>query len=128
MPINNNDDALDENGLLKNGRSLRTSMLARDELTEVQRAIRDNKNILVVDAAGNAGLALQRPGFRCAPKPAADSREAGVAAAQTFERDQAYADAEKSRWDIPRKSYTVAEIGAIYDEVDAEAQDAWRAR
>ena len=59
------DDDLDENGLLKDGRSARISMMMRDGLTALQRSVRDaTAPLRVVDAFGNSGLALNKPGAR----------------------------------------------------------------
>jgi hypothetical protein len=63
------DNNLDENGLLKDGRSVRISMMMRDGgedgLTDLQRSVRDaTAPLRVVDAFGNSGLALSRPGAR----------------------------------------------------------------
>jgi hypothetical protein len=63
------DDNLDENGLLKDGRSVRVPMMMRDGgddgLTDLQRSVRDaTAPLRVVDALGNSGLALNKPGSR----------------------------------------------------------------
>ena len=75
------DDALDENGLLKDGRIVRIPMMMRDSadgFTDLQRSVRDaTAPLRVVDAFGNSGLALSRPGARyltagtCTPDHAA---------------------------------------------------------
>jgi hypothetical protein len=62
------DDLFDERGLLKDKRSVRVSMMVRDSadgLTDLQRSVRDHfAPARVVDAFGNSGLALSRPGAR----------------------------------------------------------------
>jgi hypothetical protein len=62
------DDNLDENGLLKDGRSVRVPMMMRDSddgLTELQRSVRDHfAPVTLVDSFGNSGLALHKPGAR----------------------------------------------------------------
>jgi hypothetical protein len=61
------DDNLDENGLLKDGRSVRVPMMMRDAdgLTDLQRSVRDHfAPARVVDAFGDAGAGLHRPGSR----------------------------------------------------------------
>jgi hypothetical protein len=62
------DDNLDENGLLKDGRSVRVPMMMRDNadgLTDLQRSVRDHfAPARVVDAFGDSGLALHKPGPR----------------------------------------------------------------
>ena len=59
------DDALDENGLLKDGRIVRIPMMMRDSADGVTDLVRDaTAPLRVVDAFGNGGLALSRPGPR----------------------------------------------------------------
>jgi len=59
------DDALDENGLLKDGRIVRIPMMMRDSADGVTDLVRDaTAPLRVVDAFGNSGLALSRPGAR----------------------------------------------------------------
>ena len=82
-PDTENENVFDEHGLLKPGATYRVPMQFRDERTVFNDA------------------ALHRPGYRRMPTPAADSREAGIAAACAFNRTHAYFDheiAERSRW------------------------------
>jgi hypothetical protein len=81
MTTRSNED-FDENGLLRDGRSARVGMMMRDSLSPVQRAImqdgvasgRDkiyeraaaDERVTIVDAFGNGGAALHRPGARYA--------------------------------------------------------------
>ena len=75
------DDLIDERGVLRDGRRIRVPMMARDSadgLTDLQRSVRDaTAPLRVVDAFGNSGLALSRPGARyltagtCTPDHAA---------------------------------------------------------
>ena len=62
------DDDLDERGLLRDGRRIRVPMMMRDSadgLTDLQRSVRDHfAPARVVDAFGDSGLALHRPGSR----------------------------------------------------------------
>jgi hypothetical protein len=62
------DDMFDERGFLKDKHSVRVPMMMRDSadgLTALQRSVRDATGPLrVVDAFGNSGLALCRPGLR----------------------------------------------------------------
>ena len=62
------DDNLDENGLLKDRRSVRVPMMMRDSadgLTDLQRSVRDHfAPARVVDAFGDAVLACISPGAR----------------------------------------------------------------
>ena len=83
------DDAFDERGLLKDGRRMRVPMMARDSMSPVQREIAAdtmatgrNKLLtfdnlpMVVDAWGDGGLALSRPGARYAADHAMRVRQA----------------------------------------------------
>ena len=60
------DDLFDERGLLRDGGRIRVPMMMRDSddgLTTLQRSVRDaTAPLRVVDAFGNSGLALSRPG------------------------------------------------------------------
>jgi hypothetical protein len=60
------DDMFDERGLLKDKRSVRVPMMMRDDgLTDLQRSVRDHfAPARVVDAFGDAGAGLHRPGSR----------------------------------------------------------------
>jgi hypothetical protein len=61
------DDLFDERGLLKDKRSVRVPMMMRDAdgLTDLQRSVRDHfAPARVVDAFGDAGGGLHRPGSR----------------------------------------------------------------
>src|SRR5262249_7298763 len=61
-------DPFDERGLLKDKRSVRVPMMMRDSadgLTDCQRSVRDEfAPARVVDAFGDAGAGLHRPGSR----------------------------------------------------------------
>jgi len=98
------DDALDERGLLKDGRRMRVPMMARDSLSPVQREVaaesvatgRDrlltfDNAPLVVDAWGDSGLALSRPGARYAADHALRSRT-------TQEAYRQHEEEENRRW------------------------------
>jgi hypothetical protein len=61
------DDLFDERGILKDKRSVRVPMMMRDAdgLTDLQRSVRDHfAPARVVDAFGDAGAGLHRPGSR----------------------------------------------------------------
>ena len=59
------DDLFDERGFLKDKRSVRVPMMMRDDLTDLQRSVRDHfAPAQVVDAFGDAGAGLHRPGSR----------------------------------------------------------------
>jgi hypothetical protein len=74
--INDDDDLFDENGILKDGRALRVSMMM-DSMSPLQRAIATDPEMrcardaittdapaVVTDAFGDSGLALHKPGSR----------------------------------------------------------------
>jgi hypothetical protein len=54
------DDAVDENGILKDGRSVRVSLM--DAMT-----VRDHQSRLLVSDAQGGTSGLHRPGYRIAP-------------------------------------------------------------
>ncbi len=61
------DDVFDERGLLRDGGRIRVPMMMRDAdgLTDLQRSVRDHfAPARVVDAFGDAGAGLHRPGSR----------------------------------------------------------------
>ena len=62
------DDLFDERGILKDKRSIRVPMMMRDSadsLTDLQRSVHDHfAPARVVDAFGDAGAGLHRPGSR----------------------------------------------------------------
>jgi hypothetical protein len=66
MRHDTDDDAFDEHGILKDGRSYRVRMTARDSLTPVQRAIASRRQLSDQEAASC------RPGFRYGSRPASD--------------------------------------------------------
>jgi hypothetical protein len=141
------DDDFDENGLLKDGHSIRVGMM--DSLSPLQAAImqdsissgRDkifepvttDQRITVVDAFGNGGLALHRPGYRYAA-PCAGTTDAGIAPPLADARDEAYQqhDAEEARrWqgsdrEIPLKRITDDARLDAYLARDEHDANAWR--
>jgi hypothetical protein len=54
------DENFDEHGLLRDGRSTRVGMMMRDSLSPA------DERVTIVDAFGNGGAALHRPGARYA--------------------------------------------------------------
>jgi hypothetical protein len=141
-----NDEDFDENGLLRDGRSSRVGMMMRDSLSPVQRAImqdgiasgRDkiHERLTIVDAFGNGGLALHRPGARYAVQGAdtADPAPAHADATHADARDEAYRqhDAEEARrWqgegrEVPVKRVAGdARMDAYLDREEHDAS-AWR--
>ena len=89
------DDDLDERGLLRDGRRIRVPMMMRDSadgLTDLQRSVRDHyAPARVVDAFGDSGLALHKPGPRYLTAGAGTADHA-VQVAQAYNRAKAYAD------------------------------------
>lgn len=82
-------EAFDHRGLIRDGVILRTRLSAMDN-----RSVGHNRGPMrITDAAGNAGLALQRPGFRCLLEDDASAHARAVA------RAVAYRDYEKSLCD-----------------------------
>jgi hypothetical protein len=80
MPRSHDDDALDERGLLKDGRAMRVPLMMRDSasLSELQRSVMGDGEAR--DAARRFGLndslALHRPGQRfCTDQAARDAVE-----------------------------------------------------
>jgi hypothetical protein len=111
-----NDDAFDENGLLKDGRSFRVGLMMRDHLTPLQRAIaahshasgrdtmlRDaigsNTRPIVTDAIGDSSISLHSPGPRYLAPHIADSADM------------------RTRLEARAQAYSLA---------DAEAANAWQ--
>jgi hypothetical protein len=76
MRDDTDDDAFDEHGILKDGRSYRVRMTARDSLTPVQRAIASRRQLSDQEAASC------RPGFRYGP--AADRQALRDAKAEAY--------------------------------------------
>ena len=84
------DTPFDADGILKDGRSARVALFMRDSMSPLQRAVmqdaqeagRDrilsnamDARTQVVDAFGNGGLALQRPGPRYLSSPEHSTRD-----------------------------------------------------
>jgi hypothetical protein len=121
--ITRKDEDFDENGLLRNGRSTRVGMMTRD-------SVRDER-LTIVDAFGNGGAALQRPGARYAVQGAGTTDPAPTHADA---RDEAYRqhDAEEARrWqgsdrEIPVKRVTGDARMDAYLDRDEHDANAWR--
>src|SRR5689334_16000240 len=54
-------EALDPNGMIRSGVTMRVGMFAMDAL---QRSVANNKCATLTDGYGNGGLALNKPGYR----------------------------------------------------------------
>jgi hypothetical protein len=69
------DEAFDERGLLRDGKSFRVKM--GDSLSSLQRAVAAaaRNKPRITDGYGNSGLNLQRPGFRLQQAQAHDTRQ-----------------------------------------------------
>jgi hypothetical protein len=66
MPNTYDEDDFDSRGILKDGRSIRTSVLLMDDDAKEKTLLADHAPLHVVDAFGNDGFALNRPGARYA--------------------------------------------------------------
>jgi hypothetical protein len=142
-----NDEDFDENGLLRDGRSSRVGMMMRDSMSPVQRAImqdgaasgRDKiyDRLTIVDAFGNGGAALHRPGARYAVLRAGttDPAPAHADAKHADGRDEAYRqhDAEEARrwWqgtdrEVPVKRVTGDARQDAYQDRDEHDANAWK--
>jgi hypothetical protein len=115
------DDNLDENGLLKDGRSVRVPMMMRDAdgLTDLQRSVRDHfAPARVVDAFGDAGAGLRRPGSRYVVAGAGTVDHAKQVMADHMRRearDQHVADLQ----DAWKNGTNNREVARVHDTGDA---------
>jgi hypothetical protein len=124
-----NDD-FDENGLLRDGHSSRVGMLMRDSATD--------ERLTIVDAFGNGGAALHRPGARYAVQGAGGTTDPAPTHKDAKDakdaRDEAYRlhDAEEARrWqgdgrEIPVKRATGDAVLDAYRDRDESDANAWR--
>jgi hypothetical protein len=117
------DDNLDENGLLKDGRSVRISMMMRDSddrLTELQRSVRDHfAPVTLVDSFGNSGLALHKPGARYLIAGAGTGDHARLVTADAIRAD-AYADSVRAACDAWRgPNASDREVARVHNAGDA---------
>jgi hypothetical protein len=115
------DDNLDENGLLKDGRSVRVPMMMRDsDLTEFQRSVRDHfAPVTLVDSFGNSGLALHKPGARYLIAGAGTGDHARLVTADAIRAD-AYADSVRAACDAWRgPNASDREVARIHNTGDA---------
>jgi hypothetical protein len=133
------DDNLDENGLLKDGRSVRVPMMMRDSddgLTDLQRSVRDHfAPVHVVDSFGDDGLALHKPGARYLTAGAGTVDHAWLVTADAI-RGEAYADSVRvacGAWrspnasdrEIPVTSNTGDPVRDAYLDSVADLTTAW---
>jgi hypothetical protein len=117
------DDNLDENGLLKDGRSVRVPMMMRDHdagLTELQRSVRDHfAPVTLVDSFGNSGLALHKPGARYLIAGAGTGDHARLVTADAIRAD-AYADSVRAACDAWRgPNASDREVARVHNTGDA---------
>ena len=117
------DDNLDENGLLKDGRSVRVPMMTRDHdagLTELQRSVRDHfAPVTLVDSFGNSGLALRKPGARYLIAGAGTGDHARLVTADAIRAD-AYADSVRAACDAWRgPNASDREVARVHNTGDA---------
>jgi hypothetical protein len=98
------DDPFDERGLLKDKRSVRVPMMMRDAdgLTDLQRSMCDEfAPARVVDAFGDAGAGLHRPGSRYLVA-GAETVDHAKQVTRDHMRAEAYADAVQQMCDAWR--------------------------
>jgi hypothetical protein len=146
--IRRDDDDFDENGLLKDGRSIRIGLLMKDHMTPVQRAIAQDSQAsgrdkilrdatdapVLLDSYGGT-TALNRPGFRYLRNDA-NTYGSGAQIAQAHVRDEAYAlhdQEEARRWqgpdsEIPLKKITGDACQDAYLAREEHDSNAWRSR
>ena len=111
MQNRNDDDAFDERGLLRDGRTYHVPLRFCDAMQrDVAKQIKREHPQHVTDQAGNAGLSLNRPGFRTL-----SGRNAG----DRLVRDGAQRDAEEA-YAIDEHYKTNAWRDALLDENDAD--------
>jgi hypothetical protein len=94
------DDDFDENGVLKDGHRMRVPMMMMDARRDTTSA-----RTRIVDAFGNGGAALHRPGARYAA-PSPHTLDAAEQATLRHMRDEAYANYERDiseRWKGPSR-------------------------
>jgi hypothetical protein len=114
------DDPLDEDGLLKDGHKIRVSMMAHDSLTPVQRAVQADRAaydeahtpLRVVDALGNDGLALHRPGPRYLTAGSATAESAMLAVRQKVVSDayNTMLNDMQNAWKTPGREIKVKQV------------------
>jgi hypothetical protein len=115
------DDDLDERGLLRDGRRIRVPMMMRDAdgLTDLQRSVRDHfAPARVVDAFGDSGLALHKPGPRYLVAGAGTADHAKQVMADYMRRearDQYVADLQ----DAWKGNISDREVPRLHDTGDA---------
>jgi hypothetical protein len=126
----NEDDDFDERGVLKEGRTLRVGMQFMDSMSPLQRAIATDSTMSkvrdvitndaqVVDAFGDSGLALSKPGPRYLTADR-DSVQYAVQVTADHNRREAYADALHETCDAWRgKNRDLYEVPRIHNTGDA---------
>ena len=113
------DDALDENGLLKDGRIVRIPMMMRDSADGVTDLVRDaTAPLRVVDAFGNSGLALSRPGARYLTAGTCTPDHAALVMRDHLRREarDEYVAALQSAW---KNGTNDREVARVHDTGDA---------
>ena len=116
-----NDDDFDENGLLRDGRTLRVGMLMRDSLSPVQLAIADSHTLH--DGLGNA--AGNKPGYVFA----ADASARATLRDAYDQYDQDAANAWCTPGSLPEVKHDNSRpmtLDEVYAQRELEDQIAWR--
>jgi hypothetical protein len=134
------DEAFDDNGLLRDGKSVRVPLTMRDgdSFSPVQRAVAlSSSRASVTDASGGT-IGLHRPGFRIPAADAADAARTSALEASYDEYQKYIGDAWRTpsgsvaaRTETPRDQrseqqdhqQTMDEIYAAHDET---LRNAWR--
>jgi hypothetical protein len=123
----NEEDDFDERGVLKDGRTLRVGMQFMDSMSRAiatettRRKVRDaiTDDAQVVDAFGDGGLALNKPGSRYLTA-GHRSIDHAVQTTREYERRQAYADSVQATCDAWRgNNRDLHEVPRIHNTGDA---------
>jgi hypothetical protein len=125
----NEDDDFDERGVLKEGRTLHVGMQFMDSMSraiatdstmrKVRDAITHDTSATVVDAFGDSGLALNKPGSRYLTA-GHRSIDHAVQTTREYERWQAYADCVQATCDAWRgNNRDLHEVPRIHNTGDA---------
>jgi len=116
------DDPFDERGVLSDGGRIRVPMMMRDSddgLTALQRSVRDaTAPLRVVDAFGNSGLALSRPGARYLTAGTCTPDHAALVMRDHLRREarDEYVAALQSAW---KNGTNDREVARVHDTGDA---------
>jgi len=131
LPMTRHYDDDFENNVLKDQRSVRVSMQARD-------AAMAKHTPLIVDGRGNSGLALHKPGFRIATDDTGKSRvadayrdyETSLVEAYRATGEQPESKSQSTGYSGIKSDAQMREhkqnMARLYAQRDAELSQAWR--